>query len=133
MWVKYAYMPVCYYLFSVTYGRNNFRLPLNIGGTLKTKGLSTVWLKPLNSRIGLGEYYSFCVPFVREVHSLFQSEFSIQCDLPVSDSLFSFHQLYESFRHPVAAYVSFSLYPSSLFPSITHYKDNSYARCFEPI
>jgi hypothetical protein len=59
--MKYAYMLVCYYLFSVTYVRKNFHLSLNIGDTLKTKGLSSAWLKPLNNLIGLGEYHSLIV------------------------------------------------------------------------
>jgi len=61
MWVKYPYMLVCYYSFSVTNVSKNFRLPLNIGGTLEMKGLSPARFKPLNSLIGLGEYYSLCV------------------------------------------------------------------------
>ena len=51
----------------------------------------------------------------RQVHSLFQSKFSTECDLvlPLSiDGIFSFPQ-----GHPVASYVFFLVFPSLLsFP-----------------
>jgi len=102
------------------YLRKNFHLPLNIWGTVMTKGLSIAWLKPLNSLIGLGEYHSLCV--LSYDRSIVSSNASSPYSAFYLLVLFSFHQLHVSCSHPIAAYVSFSPYPSFLFPSLTCFK-----------
>jgi hypothetical protein len=120
--VKYAYMLVCYYLFSVTYIRKNFHLSLNIGGTLKTKGLSPAWIKPLNNLIGLGEY-----------HSLFVLSYDRSMDFSKASSPYSaIYLVVLLFQFPSTSRIVsssnsclrlfLSPYPSFLFPSITCFK-----------
>ena len=65
------------------------------------------------------------VSVLQQVHSLFQSKFSTQCDLLLPRSTSS--TLFSPYGHPVAAYVLLIVFPSisvlpSIFPSITCFR-----------
>jgi len=87
----------------------------------KLRGFSKCFLPRIHHAVGL-----------RQVHSLFQSQFSTQCDLVLPMSISSILSYPEV--HPVAAYVFFLVVPSliSFHLSFLQYSDlkaRSQARC----